>query len=161
MNRTGLLCLFLLFAAAGCDDPAFRSAFPPEGYFDPLLEIELRPGVSEYRGEIVHDHEGDYSVSIALARANAVGAGYEFQRLDVQCEFSMAAESTRLNCGQSLAPYRGEESGISIGLYRVPRTVETGEAVMFTLRFHDLKELESLIATHGSATLVVHKWSDL
>ena len=64
MKYAKLLIFLLLFAMSGCDEQTIYSAFPPEGYFDPILTVELEPGVLNYSGETIHKYSGDYSISL-------------------------------------------------------------------------------------------------
>ncbi len=76
MKYAKLLIFLLLFAMSGCDEQTIYSAFPPEGYFDPILTVELEPGVLNYSGETIHKYSGDYSISLSFEKANPVGKGY-------------------------------------------------------------------------------------
>jgi len=161
MKYIKILILVLPFATWGCDEQAFRSAFPPNGYFEPIFTVELKPDTLTYNGEFSHEYSGDYSISLSFERPNPKGYGYDIERLQVQCAFENATHITQLQCGNSLLEYWGDESGISIGLYNIPEAVRKHEIVSFSLEFQNSKELETIFETHGKISLIINKWSDL
>jgi len=161
MKYTNLLTFILIFATTGCDQQAFQSAFPPEGYFDPVLVVELEPDVLNYSGEIVHQYRGDYSISLSFEKTNPVGKGYGLPALHLLCSLTDEGRMKRVPCGNSLLPYWGEESGVSIGIYSIPAAVQTGEAVTFSLEFLKNEELENILEAYGKVSLMIKKWSDL
>lgn len=161
MKNANLLIPILLLITSGCDEQAFHSAFPPEGYFDPIIINELERDVLNYSGEIVHRYGGDYSISLSFEKANPTGTGYGLSALHLKCSYTDQGRSKQVVCGNSLLPYWGEESGLSIGIYSVPATVEQGEPVTFSLEFLEHEELENILESYGKVTLMIKKWSDL
>lgn len=161
MKYANLLILMLLLATSGCDQQAVHSAFPPEGYFDPVLVVELEPDVLNYSGEVTHKYAGDYSISLSFEKANPIGEGYGLPALHLICSLTDDGRTKQIPCGNSLLPYWGEESGVSIGIYSIPATVQTGEAVTFSLEFLKNEELESILEAYGKVSLMIKKWSDL
>jgi hypothetical protein len=161
IKYTGLLTLILTYSLSGCYEQEFYSAFPPDGYFDPLLVIELKPDVLKYGGEITHQYSGDYSISLSFERSNPIGKGYDLQSLDVKCIFGNVVNMNQVSCGISLLPYWGEESGVSIGIYNVPEAVNRKEPVFLSLEFQSIQELEDIIDSYGKVSISIEKRSDL
>ena len=161
MKYANLLIFVLLLATSGCDQEAVYSAFPPEGYFDPVLIVELEPDVLIYSQEMVHKYSGDYSISLSFEKVNPVGKGYGLPPLHLKCSYTDEGRVKQIPCGNSLLPYWGEESGLSIGIYSIPATVRQGEPVTFSLEFFKNEELESILESYGKVSLMIKKWSDL
>jgi hypothetical protein len=161
MKYNNLLIFMLLFASPGCDEQAFYSAFPPEGYFNPVLIVDLEPDVLNYSGGVIHKYSGDYSISLSFEKANPTGKGYALPALHLICSYTNDRREKQIPCGNSLLPYWGEESGVSIGIYSIPATVQKGEEVTFSLEFLKNEELEYILESYGKVSLMIKKWSDL
>ena len=160
MKYSKILILALTLATSGCDEQALYSVFPPDDYYDPVFEVELRPDVLTYSGEISHQYIGDYSISLSFEKPNAIGYGYDIKTLQLQCAFKNATQTTKLQCGNSLLEYWGDESGISIGIYGIPEVAKKHEVVLFTLEFPAGEELEEIIDAYGKVSLSINKWAD-
>lgn len=156
-----LLSVFALYAE-GCDMESLRSAFPPEGYFDPIFSTQIEAGRVEYGGPITHEYSGKYSVSLAFEKQNPIGAGYDYIKLKLACSMESDSRIVEFECGQSLLEYWGKEtSGISVATYEIPELVPVDRRVQFHLKFESADELEGMLDTQGQVSLFVEKWSDL
>lgn len=146
----------------GCREETFHALFPPEGYYAPVLAIDLQRGVLSYRTSAKLKYQGDYSLSLQFGRANPVGVGYSFSELRVRCTVAVPSRpGLSETCDQPLLPFWGESSGISLGRLNVPLTIPKESLVELHVEFLDSEELAALLEAHGPATLVLEKWSDL
>ena len=150
-----------VMAVMGCDGQTYYSIFPPDDYFDPVFAIELQPDVLDYSGEITHPYAGDYSISLSFEMPNPVGDGYDLRALKLDCAFNGGEVTRKLSCGDTLLPYWGEESGISIGIYSIPEAAGKQETVSFRIRFLNPQELGNILGAHGKTSILIRKWSDL
>jgi hypothetical protein len=157
----GPAIVFVFGTLCGCDSTVFYSMFPPEGYYEPVLAMDVNSHAKAYSSDIVHKYKGRYSVSLVFDRPNDVGTGYDLEHLDIHCTMSHGESTVDIPCGTRLLPFWGEESGISLAVYQVPDMAPQNENVVFRLEFQSEEQLKSVEARFGPIGLRIAKWSDL
>ena len=101
-----------------------RSAFPPEGYFDPIFSTQIESGRVEYGGPITHEYSGLYSVTLAFEKYTPIGTTYGYSKLQLACSMELDSRIIEFECGESLREYWGKEaSGISVATSDIPEVV--------------------------------------
>ena len=156
-----VLATLVFCGVAACDTEHWNELFPPDGYYDPIWEIETQNGKVGYSGQLVHEFAGKYSISLAFEKPASVSQGYDFDELHMSCTFSAEGAVVELPCGKSLLYYQGDRSGVSVALYSVPDDLPGDVPVELSVVFLSAAELDKLTATHGKVEIVVGKWSDL
>ena len=156
-----ILGTFALFGVVACDEVHWNALFPPDGFYDPILEIETKKGRTDYSGELVNRFAGKYSISLAFERPAPVAQGYDLSEIPMSCVFSAEGGIIELPCGKTLVHFWGDESGLSVARYSVPDDVPKGMPVDLRVAFKSTVVLDELIATRGKVRIFVQKWSDL
>lgn len=156
-----ILGTIVLFAVIACDEVHWNALFPPDGFYDPILEIETKQGQKDYTGELVNRFAGKYSISLAFERPAPVAQGYDLSEIPMSCAFSAEGDIIELPCGKTLVHFWGDESGLSIARYSVPDDVPKGMPVNLRVAFKSTVVLDELIAIRGKVKIFVQKWSDL
>lgn len=161
MFKNLVLGALVFCGVTACDQEHWNELFPPDGYYDPIWEIETQNGKADYSAQLVHDFAGKYSISLAFEKPASVSQGYDFDELQMSCAFSLEGAVVELPCGKSLLYYKGDRSGVSVALYSVPEDVPGNVPLELRVVFLSAAELDKLKATHGKVEIVVRKWSDL
>ncbi|MGK2924468.1 MAG: hypothetical protein ACSLE2_02495 [Lysobacterales bacterium] len=152
---------FVLFGVIACDEVHWNALFPPDGIYDPILEIETKKGQPDYSGELVNQFAGKYSISLAFEKPAPIAQGYDLSEIQMSCAFSAEGGIVELPCGKTLVHFWGDESGLSVARYSVPEDIPKGMSVDLRVAFKSTLVLDELIATRGKVRIFVQKWSDL
>lgn len=159
--RNLVLGALVFCGVVACDEEHRNALNPPDGYYDPIWDMETQNGKADYSGQLVHKFAGKYSISLAFEKPASVSQGYDFDELQMSCTFSVEGSLVELPCGKSLLYYSGDRSGVSIALYSVPDNVPEDVPVELSVAFGSATDLDRLIAAYGKVEIVVSKWSDL
>jgi hypothetical protein len=151
----------VICGVVACDEEHWNALVPPDGYYDPIWEIQTQNGKADYSGRLVHEFSGKYSISLAFENPTPVSQGYDFDELQMSCTFSVEGVPVELPCGTSLLHYWGDRSGVSVALYSVPGDFPKDVPVELTVVFGSATEFAELTAAHGRVDIIVRKWSDL
>jgi len=137
--------------------PLLNIVFPAEDLYDPLVTVDLEPGINDYILSFSHRYVGRHAVEISSPR----GSGFEDAQQNFHVTFEVFHDGRIAYYAEQLKGsmfWGKDDHGLHFNTYRVPKNLPVGYEL--TARVTVRGDVDDYLEKHGAARLRITKMSD-